>query len=293
MLLRAAGDAPRLRGVRGDVTVWTGDVSDAASLTAAIAGARPQVVYHLAADTGVRRLGQGWAGVERSIRVNLEGTLAVLRAALEAREPVERFVRAGGLEEYGDGATPYDEGQREQPISPYSASQVAATHYCEMLQRGTSTTIVTLRPALVYGPGQSSDFFIPSLIRSCLRDEDFEMTSGAQHRDLLYVDDVVEAFLLAGSRPTVTGGVINVGHGVEHAVRDVAELIVRLTGTRARLRIGARPERARDLEHLVTGTARAHAMLGWRPAVELEDGLRRTIDWYRSAPDDVARHRER
>jgi UDP-glucose 4-epimerase len=281
VLLRPGTSAERIASVRNRLHVHEGDVTDAGSVRSAITESEPDTVFHLAADTGVRRLSEGWAGVERSVRVNLEGTLTVLRAALEAPRVVTSFVRAGGLEEYGTGATPYDERQREQPISPYSASQVAATHYCEMLQRGTGTRIVTLRPALVYGPAQSTDFFIPSLIQSCLRGDDFAMTSGTQHRDLLYSDDLIDAFLLAATRDGVSG-VVNVGHGVEHTVREVAELIVRLCATGAKLVLGAVPTRAGDLEHLVTDTARAEALLGWRATTSLTDGLRRTIDWYRA-----------
>ena len=149
----------------------------------------------------MRRFDGAWEAVERSLEVNLVGTINVLHAALESGAPVAAFVRAGGLEEYGLAATPFEESQREQPVSPYSASQVAATHYCEVLQRHTSVAIVTLRPALVYGPDQSTDFFIPGLIVSCLRGIDFEMTEGEQTRDLLFVDDLVDAFLLAASRP--------------------------------------------------------------------------------------------
>ena len=125
----------------------------------------------------------GWDGIARALRVNLDGTLAVLRAVQEASHDVAAVVRAGGLEEYGAGPTPYREGQREAPISPYSASQVAATHFCQMLQPDTAAAIITLRPALVYGPGQGGDFFIPSLIRSCLANVPFDMTSGVQGRD--------------------------------------------------------------------------------------------------------------
>lgn len=281
VLLRPENAHPRLAPVREKVQAWHGDITDLTALRDAVAGARPDVVFHLAADTGVRRLGEGWEGVERSVRVNLGGTLALLRASLEAKQPVSAFVRAGGLEEYGDGPTPHDEHQREQPISPYSASQVAATHYCEMLQHGTETSIVTLRPALVYGPGQSTDFLIPSLIMSCLRNEDFEMTAGTQHRDLLYVDDLIDAFVRAASRRMRPGGVINVGHGVQHPVREVAEQIVKLTGTTAKLRVGARPERARDPD-LVMRAERARELLGWQPSIGLADGLQRTIDWYRT-----------
>jgi nucleoside-diphosphate-sugar epimerase len=290
-LVRRGSDAGRLASVRQQIHLHEGDVTDEASIRRAFAAATPWAVYHLAADTGVRRLSEGWAGVERSVRVNLQGTLAVLRGALEATSPVSVFVRAGGLEEYGTGPTPYDEAQREAPISPYSASQVAATHYCEMLQRGTATRIVTVRPALVYGPGQSSDFFIPSLIASCLRGAAFEMTAGTQHRDLLYIDDLVDALIRVATTGAPRGGVVNVGHGIEHAMRDVAMEIAGLTGRPDLLQIGARPERPGDLVHLVTRTERAAELLDWRPKIGLTEGLRRTIAWYRAHASAVERSR--
>jgi nucleoside-diphosphate-sugar epimerase len=284
-------DAPaeRLVPMQSRLRVWRADVTDRAAVHAAFDGAAPDLVIHLAADTTVRRTQEGWAGVERSIRVNLEGTLTMVRETMEARHPVSVFVRAGGLEEYGTGATPYVETQREQPISPYSASQVAATHYCEMLQRETRTPLITLRPALVYGPAQSTDFLIPSLITSCLRGLDFDMTAGTQYRDLLYIDDLVDAFVRALTREGVSG-VINVGHGIERAVRDVAQEIVRLCGTASRLRLGARPERPGDLAHLVTSTRRSSEMLDWRPTVPLTEGLTRTIAWYRSRLAESSPH---
>ena len=151
VLQRGDAPGPRLRPMLARLRVWHADVTDGASVHAAFEGAAPDLVVHLAADTTVRRLHEGWAGVTRSIRVNLEGTLALVRETLEARHPVSVFVRAGGLEEYGTGATPYVETQREQPISPYSASQVAATHYCEMLQLGTDAALPTALGEAVEG----------------------------------------------------------------------------------------------------------------------------------------------
>jgi nucleoside-diphosphate-sugar epimerase len=134
----------------------------------------------------------------------------------------------------------------------------------------------------VYGPGQSTDFFVPSLVMSCLRGLEFEMSEGRQGRDLLYVDDLVEAVLLAATQPRLRGEMINLGHGIEHRIVDVAGEVVELVGA-GRLLLGARP--AEGLEHLVTRTDRAALLLGWRPAVPLRDGLSRTVQWYRDHLD--------
>lgn len=171
-LVRRAGGA-RLADVRPFVTEHEADVADAAAVTCCVARARPEVVFHLAVDTASRRFGAGdWTTVDRSITVNLRGTLHVLRAALECGS-VRTFVRAGTLEEYGNGPVPHDETQREEPVSPYSASLVATTHFCQALQRHMDSAVVTLRPTLLYGPSQAADFFIPAVILACLRGEEF------------------------------------------------------------------------------------------------------------------------
>src|SRR5205085_2108423 len=140
--------------------------------------------------------------------------------------PLQAFVQTGTFEEYGTGPVPFVEDQREEPVSPYSASKAAATHFCQMLHRSLHYPVIVLRPCLMYGPFQSADMFIPSLIDSCLRGQDFPMTSGEQTRDLSYVSDVIEAYLLAIRRPKAIGEVINIGSGQEYKIKDVAKKIV-------------------------------------------------------------------
>ncbi len=287
-LVRRGTVARRLDALSDDrsVTRWPGDVTDARAVHACVRGASPHVVLHLAGDTSGRRAAGAWDAVERSVAVHLSGTLNVLRAAAESGGPVETVVRLGGLEEYGTAPIPFTEDARERPISPYSASQVATTHYCQALQPQLPFAVVTLRPALVYGPDQDEEFFIPALIAACVRGETFAMTHGTQRRDLLYIDDMIDALFRAATRPGLAGAVINVGTGEEHAIRDVADAIVRLTGY-GRLALDARQTRARDLDHLVTTTERAYVLLGWRARTSLPDGLARTVAWSRAQPPAV------
>jgi nucleoside-diphosphate-sugar epimerase len=282
VLVRSGAPMTRIDDIAGQLTIWPGDVTDAGSVDACIGSARPSCVFHLAGDTSTRHVDADLDAVLRSAAVNLMGTLHVLRSA--ARAGVGRVVRAGGLEEYGEGPLPFDEAQRERPISPYSASQVAAAHYAQMLAYHTPLEVVTLRPALVYGPGQAGTFFIPSLITHALEGRPFTRTgAGGEARDLLYIDDVVDGFLRAATAPDAAGRVINLGTGSEYLMTDVAEMIVRLAGTAIPIHLDERQRRRVDLLHLRCRTEQARALLGWTPRVELEDGLRRTLAWYRDA----------
>lgn len=282
LLVRPGGDPWRIADVMAKCTSWTADLADGATLATVARGARPTIVFHLAAVTAGRKLGQELADLMHAIDCNVRGTVALLHALRGGDMPLTRFVATGGLEEYGGGPAPYDEGQREAPVSPYSASQTAGTHLCQMLNRRLGLPIVTLRPALVYGPAQSTEFFIPALIRRCLDGGDFEMTSGDQRRDLIFVDDLVEAFVRAATTSSVAGEVINVCSGAAVPIRDVAAAIVRASGSSTRLQSGVLPQRVTEITDLEGRNAKAARLLGWRPTTGLEEGLTRTIAWYRA-----------
>jgi len=293
ILVRPGSSLSRLEEAQAAVSVHRGDITEPVQVRDAVRRAMPKVVFHLAGRTDLRRR-TGPAAAEESVAVNLMGTLHVLGAVVEAGAEVGRVIRAGGLEEYGDGASPSTEEQRERPVSAYSAAQVAATHFCQMLQPDLACAVVTLRPALSYGPAQSTDFLIPSLITHCLEGRDFPLTSGAHVRDLLFVEDLIDAFIRAAAAPALAGQVINVGSGREYTMREVAETVIRLAGARTRLIPGPSATRAADVPHVAGRIVKAAALLGWSPATPLETGLRRTITWYREhgspgAPVSAAR----
>ena len=280
-LVRPGSNAERIADVAVKCRTWRGDLRDADSLARAVAGARPEIVFHLAGVTAGRKPGNEFEQIHHALEGNLKGTLNLLEGVRRAGLLLGRFVATGGIEEYGSGPSPYDEAQRESPVSPYSASQTATTHFCQMLQRRLHLPIVMVRPALVYGPAQSIDFFIPALIVRCLKGDDFEMTQGQQGRDLVYVEDLVDGYVRAALNPRAVAEVINLGSGVEVSIRDVAAMILRLTGGVTRLKVGAVPGRPTEIAHLVLSNEKARRLLEWVPTTSLEEGLIRTITWYR------------
>src|SRR5262249_37751040 len=133
---------------------------------------------------------------------------------------------------------------------------------------------------LVYGPAQSSDFFIPALIDHCLRGQDFLIRSPDQGRDLLYVDDLVEALVRLLRVPLATGEIVNVGSGREYLIADVAAKIVQQSDAKIRL-VEDREESAGGVAHLYGSIEKARRLLNWAPAIELDEGLLRTIESFR------------
>ncbi len=275
---RAAGIPSRLRDVGHALTVHRVDVTDAGAVHHAMQLVRPQRIFHLAAFTTPER-DPTHAG--EAIDANVRGTLHVLIAALDVRSSLEILINTGSPEEYGVGPAPFVETVREAPVSPYSATKVAATHLGEMFFRSFGLPLVTLRPFLTYGPAQDATMFIPSLIQHCLDGRDFPMTEGTQLREFNYVSDIVEAFVMASERPQVAGQIINVGTGDPHAVADVAERIIEKMGRPITLLRGTIPPR-RGESDLFCDNTKARTLLGWHPRVAIEEGLDRTIEWYQT-----------
>lgn len=270
----------RIEDILDKVRVHYVDITDFSSLKNSIREIRPEKIFHLAAYVDVTR---DWNIVDEMINVNIKGTLNLLKS-LDGVD-YDCFVNTGTCEEYGDNPAPFYEDQVPNPVSPYSASKVSATMFCQMLHRTMNLPIVTVRPLLTYGPGQESQMLIPSLIKSVLKGKSFKMTKGEQTRQFNYIDDVVEGFILAGTTPEAIGEVINLGSGAEYRIKDVAKMILNLMGNPIKLEIGALPYRPGETMHFYCSNEKAKKILGWRPMVPLKVGLKRTIDWYKNEFD--------
>lgn len=278
ILIKNGTNQFRLHDIIQRLEVRYGDIRDYSFICSYIKNIKPQIIFNLAAFRDVKRDIQL---VDPMIDINIKGTMNLLRAAVEEKIPLECFVNTGSSEEYGDGTAPFSEDQKEIPVSPYSASKVAATYFCRMLYKSMGVPIVTLRPFLTYGPNQDADMFIPSLIHHCLEKKDFRMTDGDQTRDFIYIDDVIEGYIRAASNTQAIGEVINIGNGIEYKIKDVAEKIVSIMGNPIRLLIGSLPKRHGETKHFFCNNEKAKRLLGWSPKVGLDEGFEKTINWYK------------
>jgi UDP-glucose 4-epimerase len=231
------------------------------------------VVFHLAAQADVG------TSVERPVfdaEVNVLGTVNMLELA-RATGAVVVFSSTGGAI-YGDVDAPATEDSPLEPVSPYGMAKLAAEGYIAGWRRVHGLRTVVLRFANVYGPRQSSALeggvIAIFLERLAAGEETLVFGDGEQTRDFVHVDDVVAGLLAAAGRDT---GTFNIGTGVETSVNRLHELCRAATGIDAPPRHG--PHRLGDARRSVLDVGRAERELGWRPAVELADGLRRTWEW--------------
>jgi NAD dependent epimerase/dehydratase len=257
--------------------VVLGDIRDPDSIQKASEGI--EIVFHLAALIAIP---YSYQAPLSYVRTNVEGTLNVLQSAL--RSSVGLVVHTSTSEVYGTArAVPINEGHPLQGQSPYSASKIGADKLAESFHLSFGLPVVTVRPFNTFGPRQSARAVIPTMISQCLSGEVVRLGNLHPTRDLNYVANIVDGFLKAASTPAAIGQTINLGSGREISIGDLAQLIARLCGKENTIEIDAqrvRPDKS-EVERLLADNALAGTLLGWEPAVSLEDGLARTIEWMR------------
>lgn len=255
-------------------------IADQAAVREAFAGARPEVVFHLAAQIDVRR---SVADPAFDALVNVEGTLAVLDAARSAGARRVVYVSTGGAI-YGEAPSfPTPEDAPIAPLAPYGQSKYAAEGYCALYARLHGLSTVTLRLANVYGPRQDplgEGGVVAIFCGRLLAGERATIYGdGSQTRDYVFVGDVVEAARLAaedsGTEP------LNIGSGIETTVLELAAAMRDLGA--GPLDAEHAPERPGEVLRSCLDPARAAARIGWRPRTSLHDGLLATLAWQRGA----------
>jgi UDP-glucose 4-epimerase len=263
-------------------TFLEGDVLDA-ELLGETARAATHVV-HCAAIAGVDTVRESPV---RTMRVNLIGTYNALEAAVATLDTVERFLDFSTSEVFGTHAFHVSEGQVSTIGSvgevrwTYAVSKLAGEHMAHAYHDELGVPTVTLHPFNVYGPGQIGGGAIRAFIEAALDGQDLVIHGdGSQIRAWCYVDDMVEACLRCLERPEAVGHSFNVGNPRSAVtIYDLASRIKRLTGCPGELVF--RPLHYQDVELRIPNVAKARERLDWEPRVELDDGLARTIAWYR------------
>src|SRR5438552_1856446 len=253
-------------------------------LAAELQRLRPDAVLHLAAQMDVR---QAVANPMHDASVNVLGTVNVLAAA--RRAGARRFVLASsGGAVYGEqDAFPAPEQHPRRPASPYGVSKLCAEEYLELARReGLSTN--SLRYANVYGPGQDpmgEAGVVAIFLHKMLRGGDPVINGdGGQTRDFVYVEDVARANLLALASDV--SGALNVGTGVETSILELARRLASAAGFQKAIAHG--PPAPGEQRRSVVDPRAARKQLGWEPRVALDEGLRRTTEWFRSRSRAVA-----
>ncbi|MFC5722955.1 SDR family NAD(P)-dependent oxidoreductase [Streptomyces gamaensis] len=275
--------------VLAEVEVVLGDVRDPGSVGGLVQGAG--TVYHLAALIAIP---YSYRAPHSYVETNVTGTLNVLEAV--RAQGVPRLVHTSTSETYGTARTvPISEDHPINTQSPYAASKAGGDRLADSYHASFGLPVVTLRPFNTFGPRQSMRAVIPTVIGQVAAGSR-EITLGDLRptRDFSYVKDTVAAFLAVGTAPAeaVVGRTFNSGTGEEISVGELVGLIGKLMDAELDVRSDAERVRPADSEvmRLVCDAGRLRAATGWAPAHTLEEGLRRTIDFFRD-PLNLARYK--
>lgn len=261
--------------LNGQVEIAAGDLRDGDAVRQAVQGC--EMVFHLGALIAIP---YSYLHPAEVAETNFMGTLNVLLACRDSG--VERLVHTSTSEVYGTALrTPIDEEHPLQGQSPYSASKIGADKLVESFYRSYGLPALIIRPFNTYGPRQSTRAVIPTIITQALKQNTIRLGNLNATRDFTFVDDTVSGFLKGAQAKGVEGGTYNLGTGSEIRIGDLAEQIIKEVGRPVKIVVDPkrlRPENS-EVFQLLADNSLAQKKLGWQPQIDLNTGLRKTIDW--------------
>lgn len=273
-LVRQTSDLSRIRHLSSRLDFVTGDLADPPSYKEGLVAAAPEVVIHLA-----------WSGVTGSRRNDDDQVLGNVRASLDLFQIVRDagcgvWVGLGSQADYGAHETILTEATPTTPDTAYGVAKLSVGLLTGKLAELAGMRHVWLRLLSTYGPMDDERHMITMVIRRLLRGERPQLTFGEQLWDYLYVEDAADAICRVAVDPRVCG-IYNLCSGEGHTVRSVVERIGDLIDPALPLGFGEVAYRPDQVMHLLGSADKLRAATGWEPRISLDEGLRRTVDWYR------------
>ncbi|MDY6836580.1 MAG: SDR family NAD(P)-dependent oxidoreductase [Thermodesulfobacteriota bacterium] len=261
-----------------EIEILVGDLKDSEAVRRSVKHC--DMIFHLGSLIAIP---YSYVNPMDFVQTNVVGTANLLNACLESG--VEKIVHTSTSEVYGTAVySPIDERHPIQAQSPYSATKIAAEKLAESYHRSFGLPVAVARPFNTYGPRQSARAVIPTIILQALNGNSIRLGSLHPTRDFTYVEDTVRGIVDVAESSYSTGEVLNIGSGHEISIGALAERIISIMGKRVGIfkddqRV--RPEKS-EVERLICDASRVRKFLGWKPRVRLDEGLERTVGWFRS-----------
>jgi nucleoside-diphosphate-sugar epimerase len=274
----STGYLENIAEIGGDIDFIQGSLVDQKALSRALEDV--ELVFHEAAIPSVPR---SVAKPTETHEASVNATFSLLLAARDQK--IRRLVYAASSSAYGDQPElPKREDMRPDPLSPYAVAKLVGEYYCQVFTRSYALETVSLRYFNVFGPrqdpGSQYSGVISRFIDSALNEKQPTIYGdGEQSRDFTYISNVVDANLKAAESDLAVGQVINIATGERVTINEVFEMVKKLTG-RTSLEAEYASPRAGDVRDSLADLSLARSLLGYRPEVGLEEGLRLTIDWW-------------
>ena len=270
-------DMWRLGGIKKKCAVLSIDLTRADVVTRAVHRLRPDVVYHVAThDSSLKQ-----EEAEHMMAFDVLGTVNLLEA-LRHVGTARRIISVGSVVEYDQNVRHIQEDTLLCASSAYGASKASQSFFTEYYARLYKMPIVIVRPTHLYGPFEDQRRLVPAAILAYMRATPLTLSSPNACMDYLFVEDAVDAFLAASEHVQESGEIINIGSGKEYSNKEVVAVVRHCIGTRVPLAWGALDGRAWDSSRRhAYDIKKAKSALGWEPRHTVEEGLARTIVWFK------------
>jgi UDP-glucose 4-epimerase len=288
LLLRESYADWRIRDIRDDVQIHTADLRDGDTVNRVVKEVSPDWVFHLAAHGAY----SSQQDVIRILESNVIGTATLVQACLNVG--FDAFVNTGSSSEYGFKDHSPVEQEWLEPNSYYAVAKASATLFCRYAAQTSKLRIPTLRLYSVYGPYEEPTRLMPTIIVKGLKKELPPLVAPHIARDYVYVDDVVQAYLLAATKENQEpGAVYNVGTGVQTTLRDVVDVARRALGITEEPKWGSMENRIWDTGTWVSDNRNIKRALGWRPEYTFEQGFGKMVQWFQTRPAMIEEYQKR
>lgn len=265
----------RIKCVESKINIHILDITDFHRVDKLVRDVRPDYVFHLAAY-GVDSKDRDYI---RAAETNIMGTVNLFNAI--KNYGCKRIINLGSCAEYGDRKEKMREDMCPCPSSIYGSTKACATIAGHQIARENHIDIATIRPFGIFGEGEERHKIFSYVITGLLKGETVELSRCEQERDYCYVENIIDGILMAAEREGVRDEIFNIGTGELHPLKYYIELIFEAVGTDKRPLYGAVAYRENEMWTPSPDLAKIKTRLGWKPRIELEEGIRRTVEWYR------------
>lgn len=274
--VRPSSNFWRLEEIKDKVKLINLDLLDTKEARGMIGEIGAEYIFHLATYGGH----PVQSNEQKIFETNVLGTVNLVNAA--AKFGFKRMIVTGSSSEYGPKTEAMKETDNPEPNTTYGKSKLAATRFCQHKAQKEKLPIVIFRPFSVYGPWEERTRLIPTLIKRCLAGERLEMVDPKVARDFVYIDDIVEAFILALSNDKINGEVLNLCGGKQTAMKEVVGEV--MSQTKAEVKVLWNQEsagRTYDVKTWVGDPKKIRELLGWQAKTSLPEGIKKTLEWFK------------
>ena len=275
IMIKRSSNTWRLNDIIKKTNVHYADISDINNVKKIIKKIKPKTIYHLATHGGYSDQ-TDLVKIKKSI---LDATYNLINECKKYKFNI--FINTGSSSEYGFKNKAMKESDILVPNSYYSVFKSSSSLYCQYESLKSNIQIVTIRPFHVYGPYERSNRLIPSLIRNMLNDKKVKLVSPKVSRDMIYISDVVNFYIMLANKKNLKGEIFNLGSGKKTTIKEIYNFLKKITNYKVKNYWGSMKNRYWDQSIWYSNNSYVKTKLNWKPKVGLEKGLLNTVNWYK------------